>query len=156
MDRNRLIGARNQLPWRLPADMRRFRRVTLGKPILMGRKTHQSIGKALPERNNIVISRDPSFHAPGCTVTSSITAAIEACGVVDEVVVIGGASIYSQTLSRATHLYLTYIDHAFEGDEYFPEFEQSDWNEARREYFEADERNPYGYTFVDLERLNAR
>ena len=120
MDQNRLIGANNQLPWRLPADMRWFRKNTLGKPVIMGRKTFESLGKPLPDRSNIVVSRDPAFEAEGCRVfTDTETALSYAAGLGDELMIIGGASFYGQMLERADRLYLTVIRQVFEGDAWF-------------------------------------
>jgi dihydrofolate reductase len=152
MDSNRLIGAANRLPWHLPGDMRRFRAVTMGKPIVMGRKTFESIGKPLPGRDNIILTRTPAFQAPGCRVSGSIDEALAACGPVDEAVIIGGANVYEQTLSRVTRMYLTTIHYVFEGDEHFPFFDDAEWTEIRHEEFAADDKNQYAYTFVDLER----
>ena len=152
MDSNRLIGVSNQLPWRLPADMRRFRAVTMGKTIVMGRKTHESIGKPLPGRTNIVLTRSATYRAEGCCVVGSISDAFDACSGIEELVVIGGANVYEQTLAQVTHLYLTTIHHAFEGDEYFPAFAAQAWQETNRENFDADDKNAYAYTFVDLVR----
>ena len=152
MDRNRLIGSNNGLPWRLPADLKHFKAITLGKPIIMGRKTYESIGRPLPERHNIVVSRTAVFSAPGCTTVSSADAALEAAGVVPEVVVIGGAQLYTQLLPRVRRIYLTQIDAAFDGDTWFPELDEVLWHETARENHAPDDRNPYAYSFVVLER----
>ena len=139
MDRNALIGADNALPWRLPRDMRRFREHTLGQPVAMGRKTHESIGCPLPKRDNIVLSRQHDFSAPGCQVVHSIDEAIMAAGSVPELMVIGGANLYVQTLPRAQRLYLTFIDHVFEGDEFFPEFDMNEWRILADSHRPADD-----------------
>ena len=112
MDKNRLIGDNNSLPWHLPADLAFFKRTTLGKPILMGRKTYESIGKPLPGRRNIIISREPAYHAPGCDTVNSIQAALKLVEDEPEAMLIGGASLYQQTLELAETLYITEIDHA--------------------------------------------
>jgi dihydrofolate reductase len=153
LDRNRLIGADDRLPWRLPADLAHFKRITLGKPILMGRRTFESIGRPLPERHNIVVSRDPAFQAQGCTVARSIEAGLAAAGAAPEVMVIGGASIYAQCLARAGRMYLTRIDADFEGDTFFPAWDPREWREVERRAFEPDERNAYRYRFEVLDRI---
>jgi len=152
MDDNRLIGNKNKLPWHLPADLAFFKRTTMGKPIVMGRKTFQSIGKPLPGRRNIVITRDTAFSAPGCVVTGSIEAAMVLTREDDEVMLIGGASLYQQTLARATQLYITRIHHSFEGDTWFPEINLGEWKEENREDFEADHCNQYAYSFIKYVR----
>ena len=155
MDRNRLIGSANGLPWQLPADLAFFKRTTLGKPVIMGRRTFESIGKPLPGRQNIVVTRDTAFAADGCVVVGSVEQAIESCAAAQEIMLIGGASLYRQTLEQADCLYLTRIDHAFDGDTWFPEFDESRWRIEWREDFEADSRNPYGYSFVKYVRENS-
>ncbi len=151
-DRNRVIGKDNALPWRLPADLRRFKRFTTGKPVLMGRRTFESIGAPLAERRNLVLTRDASYRPDGVEVVRSIDEALARCGRVDELVVIGGADVFRQLLPRADRLYLTEIDAAFEGDTYFPEIERSEWREIERQRHEPDARNAYAYTFLTLER----
>lgn len=149
---NRAIGIHNRLPWHLPADLKYFRNKTLGHHVIMGRKNYQSIGKPLPQRTNIVVTRDPGFDAPGCVVVNSIGAALAAADGDPEVFIIGGAGIYAQSLPFADRLYLTLVHHSFEGDTYFPEFEWAQWKEISKEFHEPDERNPYPYTFVVLDR----
>lgn len=155
LDRNGLIGRDNALPWRLPADLQHFKRLTLGKPIVMGRLTWESLGRPLPGRHNIVLTRDPAYHADGASVVHSIDAALAAAGAVDEVMVIGGAALYRTLLPRAARLYLTRIDAAFDGDAWFPEVDPAAWREVAREAHAPDERNPYPYAFVTLERRAA-
>ncbi len=152
MGEGRVIGIENRLPWHLPADLKHFRRLTLGKPILMGRKTFDSIGKPLPGRVNIVVSQDRGFHPEGVTVARSIDEAIAAAGDADELMVIGGASFYEQLLPRAQRVYLTEIHHRFEGDAFFPAVNAAAWRETAREEHAADENNPYAHGFVVLER----
>lgn len=152
MGRDCVIGLDNKLPWRLPADMSHFRALTMGKPVLMGRKTHQSIGQPLTGRTNLVLSRDPEFSSEGCRVVSSLEAALAECRTAAEVMVIGGADCYAQALPHARRLYLTYIDHVFEGDQYFPSFDENEWGEVDREEHEPDAKNAYRYTFATLER----
>lgn len=149
---NRVIGQKNQLPWHLPADLKHFKALTLGKPILMGRKTFESIGRPLPLRHNIILTSDPVFKAEGCTITSSLDSALSLAQPAEEVMVIGGATLYEQLLPRIQRLYLTVIHHSFEGDAYFPELEESSWREISREDHEADADNAYSYSFLVLER----
>ena len=151
MDENRLIGANNDLPWHLPADLKRVKELTTGHSIILGRKNYESIGRPLPNRKNIVVSRNPSFDAPGCTVATSLD---EALGVAegDEIFIFGGATLYQQTLDRADRMYLTMIHATFAGDTFFPEFNSSDWVEKKRENHEPDDRNAYAYTFLVLEK----
>ncbi|MBU1190380.1 MAG: type 3 dihydrofolate reductase [Gammaproteobacteria bacterium] len=152
MDRNRLIGSNNGLPWRLPADLKHFKAITLGKPVIMGRKTYESIGRPLPERHNIVVSRTPGFVAPGCTTVTSADAALAAAGDVPEVMIIGGAQLYTQLLPQVQRIYLTQIDAAFDGDAWFPDLDTAVWHETAREGHLPDDRNPYAYSFLVLER----
>jgi dihydrofolate reductase len=152
MGRNRVIGRDNALPWHLPADLKHFRAVTLGKPVVMGRRTHESIGRPLPERINLVISRDPDYRAEGCIVLPSLDAAYEYGRDRPELMVIGGASIYRQALPQARRIYLTEIRQDFAGDTTFPEFETAAWREISRVDHSADEKNPYPYSFTVLER----
>lgn len=153
MDRNRVIGMRNDLPWRLPADLRHFKRVTMGHPVVMGRRTWESIGRPLPGRTNIVLSRQPGYRARGAAVVGSIEAARAAAGECDELMIIGGARLYGEVLAEADRIYLTEIHAEFEGDAYFPELNQDEWLCVSREDFERDEKNPYDYSFTVLERI---
>ncbi len=155
LDRNGLIGRDNALPWQLPADLQHFKRTTMGKPILMGRKTWESLGRPLPGRHNIVLTRDPAYRAEGATVVDSIDAALAAAGDAEETMVIGGGAFYRAMLPRAARLYLTRIDAEFEGDAWFPELDPADWREVAREEHPADDRNPHPYAFVTLERASA-
>lgn len=150
--RNRVIGRDNQLPWRLSADLQHFKRLTMGKPIVMGRKTCESIGRPLPGRTNIVVTRDSSFSAAGCRVVHSIDAALVAAGGADEVMIMGGENLYSQLLPRADRLYLTEVQADVSGDAWFPEFDQTQWQELERESHRADEKNEFDYDFVVLAR----
>ena len=152
LDRNGLIGRDNALPWQLPADLQHFKTLTLGKPILMGRLTWESLGRPLPGRHNIVLTRDPDYRAEGATVVDSIEAALAAAGEAEEVMVIGGGAFYRAMLPRAARLYLTRIDAEFEGDAWFPEIDLDEWHETAREAHAPDERNPHPYAFVTLER----
>ncbi len=152
MGRNRVIGLAGSLPWRLPADLRHFRSLTIGKPVLMGRKTFESIGKPLPGRTNVIVTRRFGYHAEGCQVFTDLDMAFEAFRGSAELMVIGGASIYGQTLPRATRIYLTLIDTEFEGDAFFPEYDASNWILTARSDHAADEKNAYDYSFQVLER----
>lgn len=153
MSDNRVIGRQNQLPWRLPADLKHFKKITTGHPIILGRKTFESIGRALPDRCNVVITRDVDFQAPGCVVVNSIETALLAVAYSEEAFVIGGALLYQQLLSRVCRLYLTEIHHHFEGDAYFPELDMSEWKLIDREDHEPDTENIYSYSFITLERI---
>lgn len=155
MDRNRLIGAQGTIPWRLPADLRWFKKVTMGKPIVMGRKTYESIGKPLKGRRNVVLTRDRQYSAPGCIVVHSVEEAINASENGEEVMIIGGAQLYGQFLPLSERLYLTRIEATFEGDTYFPDFSEEEWVIVFEEEHEADERNPYPFRFQILERKDA-
>lgn len=139
------------MPWHLPADFAWFKQSTLGKPIVMGRKTFESIGRPLPGRQNIVISRNPGFKAEGVTVVADIAAAKAAAGDIEELMIIGGGSIYAACLPEADRLYLTFIELDVEGDTCFPDW-GSDWNEAHSETYLADDKNAHNMRFVILER----
>ena len=157
MGRNRVIGGRNALPWNMPADMAHFRALTRGKPVIMGRKTYESIGHALPHRPNIVITRDPAYRAEACMVVHDADAALEAASrhqrdAAAEIMIIGGAEIYSLFLPQANRMYLTVIDAEFVGDARFPEFPADEWQETGREEHTADAANLHPYAFITLER----
>jgi len=152
MGKNRVIGKDNSLPWKLPADMRHFHDLTLGKPIIMGRKTYESIGKPLPNRTNIIITRDQNYNAEGCIVVHSIDEALKASEGNEEVMVIGGAQIYKEILPKANKMYLTIIDADFEGDAFFPEYNIEEWEETAYEEHERDAENQYDYRFLTMER----
>lgn len=152
---NDVIGRDNALPWHLPEDLRYFRRVTLNKPVIMGRKTFESIGRPLPERHNIVISRDRAFTAPGADVVRSVGEALalaERLAGSGEVVVIGGAAIYAAVLPLAQRLYVTEVHAEVEGDTWLPTIEWHLWRERSREEHSAAPPNPFSYAFVVYER----
>jgi dihydrofolate reductase len=153
MDTSGVIGRDNGLPWHLPADLQHFKRTTMGKPILMGRKTYESIGRPLPGRTNIVITRDTGYRVAGCVVVHSIDAALVAAGDQDEIMVIGGADFYRQVLPRTDTIYLTRIHEAFDGDTCFPELNAADWREVERSDHTADAKNPHDYSFIRLDRM---
>ena len=152
MDRNRLIGCENRLPWHLPADLQHFKRITMGKPILMGRKTWESLGRPLPGRLNIAISRNTTYEAEGAVVVSSLDEAVEAAGEAEEIMIIGGANLYQQALSRVNRLYLTRVDAAFEGDAWFPKINEDEWELSVVESHEPDDANAYPYRFETYDR----
>jgi dihydrofolate reductase len=152
MSENRVIGYRKKMPWHLPADLKHFKDITMGKPILMGRTTYESIGKPLPGRCNIVITRDVEFRAPGCVLTNSIDCALEAASYSDKLLVIGGASLYEHMLPRSQRIYLTLIHADFPGDTHFPEIDKNEWVERERSTHAADGKNPFAFDFVTLDR----
>lgn len=152
LDRGGVIGHDGGLPWRLPRDLQRFREITLGHPIVMGRRTHESIGRPLPGRLNLVLSTDPRFQAPGCVAMHSLESALAACAEVPEVMIVGGAALYAAALPLAQRLFLTEVAADTEGDVRFPAFERSEWTETARERHAADEKNEYACDFVVLER----
>jgi len=154
--RNRVIGRRNALPWRLPEDLRRFRSLTTGHPVIMGRKTYESIvaalGRPLPGRLNIVVTRSPGYAAPGCIVAASLEAAVAGAAPATEVFVIGGAEIYREALAGAYRLHLTEIDADFEGDAWFPDLPPGAWREVSRESHPPGPEFAHRYAFVVYER----
>jgi dihydrofolate reductase len=150
---NNVIGKDNGLIWHLPADLRHFRQITMGHPILMGRKTYESIGKPLPGRTSIIITTQKGYEAEGCIVTHSLQEALEQARQQDEAIyIIGGAEIYKQALPLTDTIYLTRLHHAFEGDVYFPELKEQDWETVEQEHHEPDEKNKYPYSFLTLKR----
>ena len=151
MDKNRLIGVDNGLPWHLPDDFKHFKAVTMGKPIVMGRKTFESIGKPLPGRKNVVVSRR-GFEADDVTVVDSIDRALAEVSGVDEVMIVGGASFYEQMIDKADRLYLTYVDAECEGDAWFPDFDLSEWDVIDKKSYPADERNNYNFSTLTYQR----
>ncbi|WP_129774996.1 type 3 dihydrofolate reductase [Peristeroidobacter soli] len=150
---NGVIGSGNQLPWRLPDDLKRFKALSLGKPIVMGRKTFDSIGRPLPGRLNIVISRQPGLEIPGCTVVTSIDEAIAAARPAPEIVIVGGADIYRQVLPQVQVIHLTRVHASVDGDVVFPTLQEQQWREVAKEYHPADERHAHAFTFSTLERV---
>ncbi len=158
MSQNRVIGLDNQMPWHLPADLQFFKKTTLGCPIIMGRKTYDSIGRPLPGRLNIILSRDAKLKIEGCSVVSSLDDALTLAKETKtkEVFITGGAHIYDKFLDKADRLYLTLIDASFEGDTFFPDYNQYKWHEIERVEHIADEKNPHPYTFITLERIRGR
>ena len=157
MDQNRLIGKDNGLPWHLPADLKYFKQVTMGKPIIMGRKTFESIGRPLPGRVNIVVTRSLGWQHDGCETANSLEQAVklagQSAGNTDEVMIIGGASLCREAMPEVQTLYLTIIDHAFVGDTWLDSFHKEEWVEETRREFPANETDsPYPHAFVELKR----
>ena len=150
--RNGVIGRNNALPWKLPADLAHFRKVTMGHPIVMGRRTYESIGKPLPGRKNIVVTHNRDYQAPGCTVVTSLDEAWKAAGDADEVCVIGGTTLFAETLPIADVIHLTEVEAAVEGDTFMPPFERSQWREREVARHAADERHAYPIRILELER----
>jgi dihydrofolate reductase len=155
MAQNGVIGRENSLPWRLPQDLKRFRAFTLGKPILMGRKTFESIGQPLPGRTNLVLTRDRSWSAHGVIVVHSVEEALTQAGSSDELVAIGGAEIYRLVLPFARRIYLTHVHADVPGDITFPEFDPTQWADVECSTQPADDEHAYPLTFMTLERRNA-
>lgn len=153
LDMNHAIGKGNTLPWQIPEDMRRFKELTTGKPIIMGRKTAESLGKALPFRRNVVLSRNGRAPFAGMHGVRSIEEALSMAGVVPEIMIIGGGQIYLQFLHRADRILLTWVDTRIaDADAHFPKFDEKDWKEVRRQTFRASDDRPLGYSFVDYRR----
>jgi dihydrofolate reductase len=152
MARNGAIGRGNAMPWHLPADLKRFKTLTLGKPILMGRKTFEAIGRPLPGRDNLVLTRAPDWRAAGVTVVHSVDEALQRAASSGELAVIGGAEVYQLTLPLARRIHLTQVLADVEGDTFFPAFSVSDWHEVESLEYAADERHAYAMKFVTLER----
>jgi len=162
VSRDSVIGKDGAMPWHLPADLRRFKRITLGKPVVMGRRTHESIGGPLSGRTNIVLTRDRRFRAEGCIVAHSLDQALAAARAVTEVdqgaapaevMIIGGAAVYTAFLPRADRIYLTRVDAEVAGDTRFPDLDPGEWMETDREQRPADAQNPYACTFLVLDRI---
>jgi dihydrofolate reductase len=152
MAHGRVIGHAGGIPWHLPDDFRHFKAVTMGKPIVMGRRTFESIGRPLPGRVNIVVTRSRDFQAPGCVVAHSLEEAIAAAGAVEEIMIIGGAELYAQSLARAQRIHLTLIDAELPGDTWFPAIPAGQWREVSRQEHPADFRHAHAFSFVVLER----
>jgi dihydrofolate reductase len=153
MDRNRIIGRDNELPWHLPADLRWFKEHTYGKPVVMGRKTYESIGRPLPGRDNIVLTRDQDLQLVGCIVVHSVEQALMIADNSEEIMIIGGAQLFSRFISIADRMYLTLIDAKFEGDSLFPAYDASEWIEIHRNEVTRSDDNIYPLQFLILERI---
>jgi dihydrofolate reductase len=151
-DRGGVIGRAGTLPWRLPADLRHFKETTMGKPMIMGRRTWESIGRALPGRRSIVLTRRAGFEAPGAAVVSTPDEALALAEPADEVMVIGGEAVYRALLGRCDRIYLTRVEGEVEGDTHFPQLEPAEWREVAREERPPDAANPYPLSFLVLDR----
>lgn len=150
MDEKRLIGSNNELPWHLPADLQHFKKVTMGKPIVMGRKTYESIGRPLPGRENIILTRDSSYQVEGCTVIHTVEEALNRKE--EELCVIGGAEVFKLFMPFADRMYITKINSTFEGDTYFPEFSESEWSLVSKTDGTMDEKNKYPHEFLVFDK----
>ncbi|HCE55974.1 MAG: hypothetical protein APF83_09450 [Lutibacter sp. BRH_c52] len=151
---NNALGKDNQLIWYLPADLKRFKKTTLNHAVIMGRKTYESLGKPLPNRTNILITRDKNYKAEGCVVVNSLKKALKIAEEVDEnPFILGGAEIYKQAMPFTDKLDITFVHHQFDADVFFPEIDKTIWKETSRENFKADENNKYDYSFVTFERI---
>jgi dihydrofolate reductase len=150
---NGVIGSGNQLPWRLPDDLKRFKALSLGKPVVMGRKTYDSIGRPLPGRLNIIVSRKLDLQIAGCQVVSSLAEAIAAAGSAPEIIIVGGADIYRQVLPQVATIHLTRVHADIPGDVLFPKLAENEWREVATEYHPADERHAHAFTFSTLARV---
>jgi dihydrofolate reductase len=152
MANNRVIGVENRLPWRLPDDLQHFKKLTLGHGIIMGRKTWESLPGVLPERRHIVVTRDKGYQADGAVMVHSIEDAIALIPEAEPVYIVGGANLYQQLLPRAHSMQLTLVDAEIEGDAFFPEWNDSEWQETGRVHHASDERHAYAFDFVTLKR----
>ena len=155
MDRNNLIGVNNQLPWHLPNDLKYFKRVTTGHPIVMGRKTRDSIGRNLPNRENVIITRNPAYQCEDCTILHSVQEFYEWSKEkqAEEIFIIGGAELFAETIKKTDRLYITQIDHNFAGDTFFPALNWQEWKLVSEKKGEVDEQNIYPHTFLVYERV---
>ena len=152
VSRNNVIGKDNKMPWHLPADLQFFKTTTMGKPIIMGRRTWESLGRVLPGRRHIVVTRNRDYTAEGVEIVHSTNAALEQASDVYEAVIIGGAFLYKEMLPLTDRLYLTEIDAKFEGDTFFPEWNKDEWDVVSSDSHPANEKNPFPYRFVVYDR----
>ncbi len=150
--RNGVIGCENKLIWHISEDLKRFKSITSGHPVVMGRKTFESLGRALPDRTNVVVTRNPAYRAEGAATASSLEEALARFPGTEEVFIIGGGEIYRQALPAADRLYLTVVDHDYRGDTCFPEWNKEEWELVREERHERGEKFPYPFTYLDYER----
>lgn len=150
--RNKALGKNNDLIWHLPADLRRFKEVTRGHHVIMGRKTFESLGKPLPNRTNIIVSRNSNYKADGCIVVGSLEEALKEAQSDPNPYILGGAQIYEQALEVADRMDLTLVHEDFEADAFFPDFSDENWEETGRQDFKKDEKNPYDYSFVQYKK----
>lgn len=157
MASNGIIGRDGQMPWHLSADLKHFKKITLGSPIIMGRKTFESIGRPLPGRRNIIISRNPDYQQDGCLVFDSIeTALTNCCQSADEIFIIGGSALYEATLQYADRIYVTEINQNFNGDTSFPAWNKTEWTETKREDVTDDSQVSFSYSFITYEKITCR
>lgn len=154
MASNRVIGIDNRMPWHLSADLKKFKQITMGAPILMGRKTFESIGRPLPGRRNIIISRNPAYRQTGCETFTDLDQALGSCRDAEEIFVIGGAKLYQTLLPLAETIYLTEINREFAGDTFFPEFDRQVWREIDRQDIDDDETVDFSYSFIKLQKMD--
>jgi dihydrofolate reductase len=150
---NNVIGVHGGMPWHLSEDLKRFKSLTLGKPVIMGRKTHESIGRALSGRTNIVLSSNPDYESPGCEIATRLDQALAYAGESDEVMIIGGADVYQAFLPMAERIYLTRVRASVDGDARFPDLDPDDWTVSAKEEFPAGDGRDYGFTFQVLDRV---
>jgi len=153
---NNVIGVDGELPWHLSEDLKKFKAITMGKPMIMGRATYESIGRALPGRHSIVLSRQEGFEAEGCDVVGSVTEALEIAGDVDEIMIIGGGKVYTDFLSMTDRIYLTRVDATIEGDTWLPELPENEWTLLESENFPAGEEQEYGFSFEVWARIGEK
>ena len=152
MAKNRVIGANNRIPWHLPNELKLFKNLTMGHHIVMGRKTYDSIGRLLPGRTTVIVTRQKDYTVPGAIVTHTIEEALDAARADDEIFVIGGAEIFRETLPIADRIYLTIVDAEPAGDTFMPEFDSSAWRETSAQQFDPDEKHAHGFRFSVLDR----
>lgn len=156
MAKNRVIGADGRIPWHLPNELQVFKRVTMGHHMIMGRKTYESIGRLLPGRTTVIVTRQPDYRVPGALIAHSFDAALAACEGDEEVFVIGGGELYRAALPVADRIYLTTVDAEPEGDTFMPEMDPADWRETSAQSFSADDRHRYAYRFSVYERIRQK
>ncbi len=149
---NNVIGSDGGLPWHLPDDLRHFKRLTTGKPVVMGRRTYESIGRPLPDRRNIVMTRDPDYAATGCDVVSSVGEVLDLAGATEGLMIIGGGQVYRDFLPHADRIYLTRVRANIEGDTHFPEIDEADWQLVSSEHHAADDQHRYAFDLMVFER----
>jgi len=154
MDQQGVIGLNNDLPWKLSADLQYFRQITMGKPLIMGRNTHESIGRPLPGRLNIIVTHQQNYQATGCVVVNSIEDALLQCSDAEEVMVMGGASLYAQLLPQVQRIYLTRVLAAVKGDTWFPDINWQQWQLKDQQLHSADAKNQFDYSFEVYDRLS--
>lgn len=153
MGKYNVIGNQGKMPWHLPADLQHFKKLTLNKTVIMGRKTFESIGKPLPSRTNIILTSDRSFSPPDCVLVHSFEDALRVIHPHKETMIIGGNTLYTQFMPFASRLFLTLIPHVFTGDTFFPAWNPQEWQETSRNDHQADEKNSYNYSFIVLDRI---